>query len=415
MEIYSFNSNARYHTRAPFYYHKPGWSKKLTEMNIQVNSQGFKAQFKDIFSHYKMSKITNAQTADSWFSSPMKFWQNQLNFAVWCASGGCGVAVWEHCASKDPMVASLYTFHIYYQTRRILNEMKVPLPSDAVWNEFDNSYDRGAYERLCREFKVSAATDWRQPRSLSNGLGNTYVWGFRNHRYIRSQHYEAGGKFLFNKIHAQTSNKTINIGWVAQGPEAIEAWTLFLFDKGAEGFTEAGVERINDTIRTYVYCLLTAQATTRSSILGTGTAFNAQKKFVEFVENSITDPSDLENRYEQVLKYARSKVDFVFGDGLYMSPSNMEWKLDGINDFSNHVFLSKGPAVLGVHPQINKPQPVIQPPPMPKPQTPASPQTPTPSPPEKHSEATTSAAHQEEKTALVLAIVGVFITLFALK
>ena len=35
------------------------------------------------------------------------------------------------------------------------------------------------------------------------------------------------------------------------------AWTMFVLDK-SEGFTQAGVERLNDSIRTYVWAILGA-------------------------------------------------------------------------------------------------------------------------------------------------------------
>ena len=44
------------------------------------------------------------------------------------------------------------------------------------------------------------------------------------------------------------------------------AWTTFVLDK-SEGFTQAGVERLNDSIRTYVWAILVAQAQTRSNIV----------------------------------------------------------------------------------------------------------------------------------------------------
>ena len=48
------------------------------------------------------------------------------------------------------------------------------------------------------------------------------------------------------------------------------AWTTFFLDK-SEGFSQAGVERLNDSIRTYVWAILGAQVQTRSNILKTGT------------------------------------------------------------------------------------------------------------------------------------------------
>ena len=54
------------------------------------------------------------------------------------------------------------------------------------------------------------------------------------------------------------------------------AWATFILDK-SEGFTQAGVERLNDSIRKYVWEILGAQAQTRSDILEPGTGFDAQK------------------------------------------------------------------------------------------------------------------------------------------
>ena len=61
------------------------------------------------------------------------------------------------------------------------------------------------------------------------------------------------------------------------------AWTTFVLDK-SEGFTLAGVERLNDSIRTYVWAILGAQAQTRSNILKTGTGFDAQKQFLADID-----------------------------------------------------------------------------------------------------------------------------------
>ena len=60
------------------------------------------------------------------------------------------------------------------------------------------------------------------------------------------------------------------------------AWTMF--DK-SEGFSKAGVERLNDSIRTYVWTILWAQSQTRSEILEPGTGFDAQKQFLANIED----------------------------------------------------------------------------------------------------------------------------------
>ena len=93
----------------------------------------------------------------------------------------------------------------------------------------------------------------------------------------------------------------------------------------SEGFTQAGVERLYDLIRTYVWDVLGEQAQTRSNILKTGTGFDAQKQFLANIEDAIASPVDIPSsisRYQKTLQYVSTPLDFVFGIGLYLSPSD---------------------------------------------------------------------------------------------
>ena len=118
----------------------------------------------------------------------------------------------------------------------------------------------------------------------------------------------------------------------------------------SKGFTRPGVERLNDSIRTYVW------AQTRTTILGTGTAFDAQKQFLANVEDAISSPVDLPSaisRYQDVLRYAGSKVDFVFGIGLYMAPSDMELVVGTIEGYNNEIVVPGPGQILGVNAHVN--------------------------------------------------------------
>ena len=66
--------------------------------------------------------------------------------------------------------------------------------------------------------------------------------------------------------------------YIAQDARVSNAWTTFILDNSND-FTKAGVERINESIRTYCGAILSSQSQTRTDILstGTGTAFDAQK------------------------------------------------------------------------------------------------------------------------------------------
>ena len=98
-------------------YHLPGkWNKKklddLTVLKIYVNEQdSFVARNLNVFTNYVLS-FHSAAAVDKWRNScNMTFYQNQLNFAVWCASSNCGVSV-EHLNTSHNLLSSVYKFHI---------------------------------------------------------------------------------------------------------------------------------------------------------------------------------------------------------------------------------------------------------------------------------------------------------------
>ena len=130
----------------------------------------------------------------------------------------------------------------------------------------------------------------------------------------------------------------------------------FVLDKSS-GFTQAGVSRINDSIRPYVWAILGARSQARSSILGTGKAFDAQKQFLANVEDVINSEVDLPSsfeRYQLVLQYARSKVDFVVGSGLYMMSSDMGLYIGTINGYNNLITIATDDLQVGFNDDINE-------------------------------------------------------------
>ena len=136
----------------------------------------------------------------------------------------------------------------------------------------------------------------------------------------------------------------------------------FVLDK-SNGFTQAGVARINDSIRTYVWSIVGVQSQARSSILGTGKAFDAQKQFLANAEDVINSEVDLPGsmeRYQLVLQYARSKVDFVVGLGLYMIPSDMDLYIGTINGYNNLITIATDDLQLGHNDTINEEQQIQQ-------------------------------------------------------
>ena len=136
------------------------------------------------------------------------------------------------------------------------------------------------------------------------------------------------------------------------------AWTMFIPDK-SEGFTQAGVERLNDSIRTYVWAILGVQAQTRSNILKAGTGFDAQKQFLANVEDAIASPVDIPSsiaRYQKTLQYASTPLDYVFGLGLYLAPSDMTLHPGNVQGYNNEIVIAGSEAAIGHNPGINEPE-----------------------------------------------------------
>ena len=173
---YSFKSSATY--RAGGHFKEKQAS--LASQRIMVNDEGgdFQASFPDIFADFQNPPLTGDinmgnKAWDNWQHAPMTWWQCQMNFAVWCATAGCGVSADDHLLAKDTLLPSLYRFHVYYATRRLLVELKVALPGDQSHSWYQNAYDARAYKRLCTEFGVSPDTDWRQKLDHGcQGLGS---------------------------------------------------------------------------------------------------------------------------------------------------------------------------------------------------------------------------------------------------
>ena len=119
IEAFSFNSQAKYRTGGHF--------KEKTVLSLankkMVDSHGnhFKAMFPDIFADYQNPPLTGDVAMANkawqiWPNSPFSWWQCQLNFALWCASAGCGVSFEDHLQADKPLLVSLYRSHVYHTT-----------------------------------------------------------------------------------------------------------------------------------------------------------------------------------------------------------------------------------------------------------------------------------------------------------
>src|SRR5271157_1988456 len=219
---FKFNPDANY--GMPTKWDKQTKMKDFSTLKIFVNeTDSFQSNNLNIFTNYVLS-FFNEESIQKWLgNSDMSFYQNQLNFAVWCTSSGCGVSSKDHLNAKNNLLASVFTFHIYYQTRKILEEMSCPIPGESMFKTMDNNINMIKYQKLCNEFGLKSNTDFRFKGGDNGGLGTMYNYATHlGYRPLKAITYNPS-KFQFIE---QTTSDAIKIDYVKQ-ELAVAGWKQF--------------------------------------------------------------------------------------------------------------------------------------------------------------------------------------------
>jgi hypothetical protein len=336
------------------------WNKKIdvtdiTKLKVYVNGNDFfEARNINVFTHYVLT-FYNADLISKWQSKcDMSFYQNQLNFAVWCAAAGCGVSV-KHLAHKENLISSVFRFHVYYQTRKIIEEMSCPIPGSPIFSTTDNHINMLKFQKLCNEFSVSSGTDFRFKGGDNGGLGTMYnYWTHIGYLPHRGFHYDSIN-YRFD-----STAKLMTIEYVNQDAAA-EGWKQFILEDSG-GFTRAGAVRIDDSIRNYVHCVLGSQAQTRSSILK---SLETQQYFTDLLEQNIKSMFSIPEsiaKYQDAITKTNSRIDYVVAQGLYMIPSDLVLKVGTVSGYNNNIIVAATNMKLGHNEQINQIQLPAHPP-----------------------------------------------------
>ena len=323
----------------------------------------FTTKFREIFSKTQI-KHTIGKESRSWLSGPkMKYWPQQLNFALWCATTGSGISR-DILHELSQQLRAFYLFHVYFTVRRILFEMGgiqsfSALPGDSTFTQTENKYDVPSYKRICAEFGVDPNTDFRFVHGQNHGLGYCYVPGdpqpYKNWTYPpvgldnpssqrfsdeRGSATQTGNKYLGNEL-----DHIIN----EQGSD----W--FVPDK-AEGLTQAGLSHLNQSIEAFVYCVLGAQVNVRSSILGDGgRAKEAQTEFLVLLEEAIRQPnlSKSVQRYQLSVDEAKVRLNLAAAAGTWLMPAQMVINTGSVAGYNNQLRQATPNMKLGVNNSVN--------------------------------------------------------------
>ena len=118
-----------------------------------------------------------------------------------------------------------------------------------------------------------------------------------------------------------------------------------------------GPPKLSKSVRDYSYLILTSQTSMRGPIIGhEAQNLDAQRVFLNTFDNVINRrvniPEDI-RRFQKTLQYARSKVDYVISEFIYMLPSDMNLRIGKIKNYNNKILTSSPSFKIGTNLKIN--------------------------------------------------------------
>ena len=228
----------------------------------------------------------------------------------------------EHLNAKEPMVRSVYCFHVYYHIRRILKILEIPPPYENSFNQYNNLYNHEMFKKICDKYGVGKdLTKWRNQKYFSTWQSRAWETSKSGMSYINENSFSR---------------------WIIEK---------------SDGFNKLGIEKLSEMVRDYAYLILTSQTSTRGTIVGFDAQnLDAQQVFLNTFENIVNRrvniPQDIQ-RLQNTLQYSRSKVDYAIGEHMYMLPSDMNLKIGKVKNYNKKILTSKPGSKFGINLKIN--------------------------------------------------------------
>ena len=215
------------------------------------------------------------------------------------------------------------------------------LPDDPTFNQKDNKYNVASYERICGDFGIDPNSDFRFKRGANHGLGKVFIYVTRAGPVATGMSYPSDkAKFSDEGGNASDGNAAY---FIRNDDGATKQFEHFV-PNHAQGLTPEGLARINQSIEAFCYCILGAQADSRTSILGSdGSNRNTQKDFRELIEDAIinTDPAKSTTRYQTVIDKTKTRLDFAVARRAWLMPSRMIINTESIVGNNNYLVTAK--------------------------------------------------------------------------
>ena len=347
----------------------------LVQQEIYVTPRDkFKIKFRDIFTD---TVITHRSSHESrrWLAGPnFEYYPQQLNFALFCATTGCGVSrrilfedkmrdgkndLMDSELNLPPQVRGFFWFHVYFTVRRILFELggvqnSLALPGDSAFSQTENKYDIPSFKRICAEFGISPNADFRFTKGDNHGLGSVFEY-FTYSCYFKTPYKYPSKTAKFEDEGGCASDG--NLVPYIENTEARNQYEYFICPI-SHGLTSAGLSRINQSIESFCYSILGAQVNVRSSIAGSqGSSIETQREFLSLVEDAIRNPdiSKSVQRFQLAIESAKVRLDLAISPGTWLLPSKMVVNTESVVGYNNKLKKATSFMKIGVNSDLNIP------------------------------------------------------------
>ena len=275
--------------------------------------------------------VTNSSSSD--------YKQNPYLIAIiaaYVSTYVCGIST-KHMEFNDQtpgIVTSMVRYHLYYQISRFLRDpnkldryiSKVPdsvkkhKPTNDVWTK---AYHQGSEELLT----------WLSDQKDRHKL--------RNYRYSKNAKGVVTG-IAYEKI-------------TGQSPKSVDDYKMFVATK-TDGLTKLGQKLLQQSVESYVYAVLGAQASLRFPIVGEGAkSLQTQDKFRTIVKETIaqSDVSVTISNMRTAIASTNVVLNMAISPGMILVPSDLIIQKEKIPGYNNVLTLATDKMKLGKNTGVN--------------------------------------------------------------
>ncbi len=282
--------------------------------------------------------ITNSSSSD--------YKQNPYLIAIiaaYVSTYVCGIST-KHMEFNDQtpgIVTSMVRYHLYYQISRFLRDpnkldryiSKVPdsvekhKPTNDVWTK---AYHQGSEELLT----------WLSDQKDRHKL--------RNYRYSKNAKGVVTG-IAYEKI-------------TGQSPKSVGDYKMFVATK-TDGLTELGQKLLQQSVESYVYAVLGAQASLRFPIVGEGAkSLQTQDKFRTIVKETVvqSDVTITISNMRAAIASTNVVLNMAISPGMILVPSDLIIQKEKIPGYNNVLTLATDKMKFGKNTGVNYKAPSTQ-------------------------------------------------------